>query len=358
MTHSVAPPSTILPSEDLQSVLARTRQVWEQLRGQRLFVTGGTGFFGKWLLETFAFANAELELGAELVALTRNRRRFLNSMPHLADRRDVQFHEGNVRTFDFPDGEFSHIIHAATDASATLNELDPRAMFDVIVDGTSRMLAFAERCGARRVLLTSSGAVYGSQPSGMTHISEEYLGGPDLFSRSAAYAEGKRVAELLCGQAHYRTGIEIAVARCYAFVGPFLPLDRHFAIGNFLNDALCGGPVVVRGTGRDVRSYLYAADLASWLWSILVIGRACHPYNVGSDAAMCIADVAQSVAKLADCDVDFRGNASTPSASATYYVPSVERAREELGLSVYTSYQTAIERTFNWYRERRRSGHE
>lgn len=354
MTQSLAIPSALF-RDDLHSVLIHARNAWEQLRGQRIFVTGGTGFFGKWLLESFAFANAELGLNAKLMTLTRHKRRFLGEMPHLADREDIHFHEGDIRTFEFPKGEFSYIIHAATDASAALNENDPRAMFDVIVSGTRRVLDFAERSKARRMLLASSGAVYGKQPRGMIHVSEDYQGGPDPLSRIAAYGEGKRVAEWLCGDAYQRTGIEILIARCFAFVGPFLPLDRHFAIGNFLDDALNGGAVAVQGTGRDLRSYMYAADLAIWLWSILADGRSCRPYNVGSDTAMSIAEVAQSVAKLANCDVEFRGNPQATSDSVSCYVPSVERAREELGLAIHTEYQTAIEKTFNWYRERRSS---
>ncbi|HEX4413230.1 MAG TPA: NAD-dependent epimerase/dehydratase family protein [Lacipirellulaceae bacterium] len=355
MTYSLAPTKFIILRDDLQNVLSHTRSTWKQLHGQRIFVTGGTGFFGKWLLESFAFANSELELGAEVVALTRHRQRFLDELPHLAERDDIRFHDGDVRTFDFPGGEFDFIIHAATDASATLNENDPRAMFDVIAGGTKRVLDFAERSKARRLLLTSSGAVYGKQPRGMIHVAEDYLGAPDAFSRTAAYGEGKRVAEWLCGDAHFRTGLEVVIARCFAFVGPFLPLDQHFAVGNFLNDALRGRPIVVNGTGRDLRSYMYAADLAIWLWSILVNGRSCHPYNVGSDTAMSIAEVAQSIAKLASCEVDVRSKSQAAPDSVSCYVPSTERAREELGLSMTTNYQTAIERTFNWYRERRRS---
>lgn len=355
MTYSLAPSKSVISRDDLQNVLSHTRSVWKQLQGKRIFVTGGTGFFGKWLLESFAFANAELELGAELVALTRRRQQFLEELPHLAERDDIRFHDGDVRSFDFPDGMFDYILHAATDASATLNENDPRAMFDVIVGGTKRLLDFAERSKARRLLLTSSGAVYGKQPRGMMHVAEDFSGGPDPFSRTAAYGEGKRVAEWLCGDAHRQTGLEVAVARCFAFVGPFLPLDQHFAIGNFLNDALRGGPIVVNGTGRDLRSYMYAADLTIWLWSILAHGRPCHPYNVGSDTAMSIAEVAQSVANLAGCNVDVRGKSQTSADSVSCYVPSIERARDELGLSMTTNYQTAIERTFNWYRDGRRS---
>jgi nucleoside-diphosphate-sugar epimerase len=355
MTQGFVSTSFVLPSEDLQSVLSRTLPVWEQLRGGRLFVTGGTGFFGKWLLETFAFANAELQLEAELVALTRDPQRFLLEMPHLAEWDSIRFQTGDVRNFVFPDGTFTHVIHAATEASAALNEQSPRKMFNVIVDGTRRVLEFCERCGAEKLLLASSGAVYGKQPVGMTHVGEDFAGGPDPLSQTAAYAEGKRVAEMLCADAHSRRDLKTSIARCFAFVGPFLPLDRHFAIGNFLRDALKGGPVVVRSAGRDYRSYLYAADLTAWLWTILLQGESCRAYNVGSDEAISIANVARSVASLAGCGLEIRGDELVNSNPASHYVPSIDRARDELGLTIATDFHTAIKRTFNWHECRRGS---
>ena len=230
-----------------------------------------------------------------------------------------------------------------------LNEQSPRMMFDVIVDGTRRVLDFCELCGAEKLLLASSGAVYGKQPVGVTHVREDYAGGPDPLSPAAAYAEGKRVAEMLCADAHYHRDIKTSTARCFAFVGPFLPLDRHFAIGNFLRDALEGGPVVVRSAGRHYRSYMYAADLTAWLWTILLQGESCRAYNVGSDEAISIADVARSVADLAGCEVDIRGDVAGNSGPPSHYVPSIDRARNELGLTIATDFHTAIKRTFNWH---------
>ena len=101
---------------DLKGVLRRTRNAWEQLRGQRIFITGGTGFFGKWLVETFAYAVSELDLDATLVLLTRDPQRFLKAMPHLSGCESITFEQGDVRDFNFPTGEFSHVIHAATEA--------------------------------------------------------------------------------------------------------------------------------------------------------------------------------------------------------------------------------------------------
>jgi dTDP-glucose 4,6-dehydratase len=353
MTIATASPHTSLFDDDLHRVLERTRPVWKELRGARIFVTGGTGFFGKWLLETFVFANVELELDAELVVLSRDPRRFLSRMSHLESYDCVRFHQGDVRTFEFPTGRFSHVIHAATDASAALNENSPATMLDVIVAGTERIVRFAEARHVKRLLLTSSGAVYGNQPDGVTHVSEDVANVLTAPALTSAYGQGKRVAENLCVEAHNRSGLSVAIARCFAFVGPHLPLDRHFAIGNFLRDALAGSPISVRD-GRPFRSYMYAADLATWLWTILVRGISCRPYNVGSEQPISIADVAGHVADLAQTCVELRNtNVGPSSGQPAYYVPDTKRARCELGLTVETDLPEAITRTFKWYSRHR-----
>src|ERR1700736_5131009 len=185
-------------AHDLDHVLAQTSGLWEELRGARLFVTGGTGFFGCWLLETLLWANDHLGLGASVVVLTRDGNAFGRKAPHLACHPAVKLHDGDVRTFEYTDGAFSHVIHAATDSTSTASHRDRLLLFDTIVDGTRRALEFASRSGAGRFLLTSSGAVYGRQPADLTHVPEEYAGGPDPADARQVYAEGKRAAEMLC----------------------------------------------------------------------------------------------------------------------------------------------------------------
>jgi dTDP-glucose 4,6-dehydratase len=338
-------------SADLDRVLQRTRPLWEELRGQRLFVTGGTGFFGCWLLESFAWANHRLGLGAEMLVLTRNPDAFRKKAPHLASRPDIRFHTGDVRNFDFPAGSFSHVIHAATEASDKLNRQDPGLMLDTIVAGTRRALEFAARCGAGKFLLTSSGAVYGAQPPGLTHLAEDYPGAPDVSSPQAAYGEGKRLSELLCSIQGPRLGLETKIARCFAFVGPYLPMDAHFAIGNFIRDALAGGPIVVRGDGTPFRSYLYAGDLAVWLWTILLRGAANRPYNVGSSHAVTIAETAAAVARALGQNTPVTiAQKPVPGQPAKRYLPDVSRAAAELQLDQWTSLDDAIRATALWRR--------
>ena len=275
-------------ADDLDHVLAHTSGLWDELRGARVFVTGGTGFFGCWLLESFLWANDHLKLEASVVVLTRDGRAFAKRVSHLASHPAVTLRDGDVRTFELTDDEFSHVIHAATDARAAVSPRDRLLVFDTIVDGTRRTLEFARRSRARRFLLTSTGAVYGRQPAELTHVSEEYAGGPDPADPAQAGAEAKRLAEMLCAM-YADANLKPTIARCFAFVGPYLPLDAHFAAGNFIRDGLQGGPIRISGDGTPYRSYLYAADLAIWLWTILLRGQSMRPYNVGSEAAIPIA---------------------------------------------------------------------
>src|SRR4051812_8130409 len=330
-------------ARDLDHVLAQTGGLWDDLRGARLFVTGGTGFFGCWLLETFLAANDRLKLDASAVVLTRDPHAFQMSVPHLASHRAVTLLQSDVRTFEFG-GRFSHVIHAATDSGQPLAERDRLLMFDTIVEGTRRTLDFARRAGARRFLLTSSGAVYGRQPADLTHVPEDYAGGPDAANAAQVYAEAKRAAEMLCAL-HADSDLQPTIARCFAFVGPYLPLDMHFAIGNFIGDALQGAPIRVSGDGTPYRSYMYAADLAAWLWTILLRGHPMRPYNVGSEVAISIADLAHLVARKSGGALDVR-IAGTPVAGAPpqRYVPSTARARSELGVDVTVPLEEALAR--------------
>lgn len=325
MTHS--------PLEaDLNHVLEMTKGLWEELRGKRIFITGGTGFFGCWLLESFLWANDRLGLNAKAVVLTRNPVAFEKKVPHLAKHRDVRLYRGNVRSFSYPRGTFSHVIHAAGDSNLALNRTARAATLKAMTQGTERVLKFAEHSEAKKVLFVSSGAVYGRN------------------SKTDIYGEGKRRCELLCEVYCTQNPMEVKIARCFAFVGPYQNLNAHYAVGNFIRDALKGGPIRINGNGRPIRSYLYASDLMVWLWKILFVGRSCHPYNVGSEHSVTIADLAQKVSAIIGKQVKVQiAQKADAKKRADCYVPSTKRARSELGLKETVSLASAIKKTIVWH---------
>ena len=222
-------------------------------------------------------------------------------------------------------------------------------MWDTIIEGTRHTLEFARHAGTKKFLLTSSGAVYGKQPPEMTHIPEEYTGAPDSTDTNSAYGEGKRAGEMLCVMYAKMYGIQTKIARCFAFVGPYLPLDIHFAIGNFIRDGLQGGPIQVKGDGTPYRSYLYAADLSIWLWAILFQGVHCRLYNVGSEVDLSISSLAKIVAETFPMAQEVRiAKKDISEKLPERYVPSTRRVKLELGLSQQIKLQEAIDRTARW----------
>lgn len=346
--HRLHRPSPLdIHREDLQrchDLLGQ--QSWQALAGRRIFITGGTGFVGKWLLATLLDANEALGLNCQITVLSRDPSAFRRSWPAISNH--TAWVAGDVRDFPFGSNRFDVIVHAATDVAAYAS---PQDVFSTCIDGTRRVLSLAKHCGASHLLLVSSGAVYGPLPAGMTHVPETHLGGPDPLLAGSAYGEGKRASEWLASHAA-ADGLAVKIARVFALVGPHLPLDKHFAVGNFLRAAMAGEEIVVEGDGTPHRSYLYAADMAAWLWAVLLRGQPRRAYNVGADASLSIAELAELVCRVLNCAPRLRvlqqaGPAATSARSN--YVPDTARARTELGLPPPLPLDDAISRTARWY---------
>lgn len=334
---------------DLKEVLITADQDLRTLRGARIFLTGGTGYIGCWLLTSLLHANHALNLDLGVTVLSRDPHRFAERYPHLAAHREVDLIQGDIRDFSFPQSQFTHVIHGATDVIA---QQTPLQTFDVTVAGTRRILDFARQSRAKRVLLMSSGAVYGSIPRDIDRIPEDYTGGPSSDALSSAYGIGKLASEWL-GTAYGEADVmSCSSARIFAQIGPSLPLDKQFAAGNFLLNALRDEPFVIKGDGTPRRSYMYATDLVIWLLGILLRGQPARAYNVGSDHGVSIRELAVAIAREtghSDDKIQVLGQAA-PGAAPDRYVPDISRAANELDLHIRVPLDEAIRRTYRWYR--------
>jgi dTDP-glucose 4,6-dehydratase len=335
-------------ADDIAAINNALAQDWPKLAGKRIFMTGGTGFIGRWMLGALANANQRNGLGVQIDVLTRDPDAFAVREPELAAAQGLRFVRGDVLTLGAPEARYDFVLHAATDASADLNDNNPLKMFDTIVEGTRRALDFAVACKAERFFFFSSGAVYGAQPWELTHVPETYVGAPDLTNHRSAYGEGKRAAEMLCTITARQHGLDVITARIFALLGPLLSLDIHFAAGNFIRDAMAGKTIIVEGAGKAVRSYLYTADLTAWLWAMLLRAPAGAIYNAGSEESVSIAELAQRVATLlGGPGFEILGR-EDPGWNPGRYVPATEKIRNELGVVPTVGLDEAIVRTARW----------
>jgi nucleoside-diphosphate-sugar epimerase len=336
-----------LHRDDLREAISLSQDHFRQLRNASILLTGATGWFGTWLLDFLCAADEMLDLKIRVTAVSRDPAAFLDRLSAFREARLLTWIKSDVRKLEGCGRDFSHVIHAATDSTAKPGSSSTREQFDIIVEGTRRALECAgSQC--KGFLMLSSGAVYGPAPPGAARYIDGQPGGPDPSLPKSAYAEGKRAAEQLCAIAA-AIGTPARIARCFAFVGPHMPFDQHFAIGNFIADAVEGRPIQVKSDGRPLRSYLYMSDLVRALLCILLEGTNGRSYNVGSETALTIKDLAERVnTVVGGRGVIVAGSTSDPS---DRYVPDTARLRTELKFAPTVLLDSAIARTAAWYRD-------
>ncbi|MEI6070557.1 MAG: NAD-dependent epimerase/dehydratase family protein [Verrucomicrobiae bacterium] len=329
-----------LPQDDLRHVVESVGSGWDELRNARVLFTGASGFFGSWMLESFLYAGTQWDLPLRAIAVTRDAQRFSERLPHLAADPRVEILESDAATMPVPEGRVDFIIHSLVPgASSALPEMD--VFFQ---SATQRLLDIAVQKNSQSFLLCSTGAVYQPQDPPASFSEDDPLVSLDA---PLSYGQIRRKVEEQCLAAWKSHGTAVKIARGFAFVGPRLPLDANFAIGNFIGDGLAGRPIAVKGDGAAVRSYLYAADMAAWLWTILLDGRSGCAFNVGSEEDVCMADLASAIGSLFGAQLVLEGK-EMPGTAPAVYVPRTIRAHTELGLRAWTGLNEAAEKTIRF----------
>lgn len=356
----VSPP---LPRHEIDEVVQDLAHLWKELSGARIFFTGATGFFGTWMLEMLLAANRRHGLDIKVGALSRDPDAFARKQPRLAADPALRWVRGTVTDLNAAllteglgqtENRWEVMIHLATQADNAATLRQPQIATEVILGGTRRALEFAEATGVQRMLFTSSGSVCARVAALGELLTEDHPATSAPLDQSTAYGisgAAKRAAENLCGTFARERGLAVSIARCFTFAGPGMPIDGKFAFGNFLRDALADQPLVIQGDGTPVRSYLYATDLTRWLWTILLRGSPGRIYNVGSERAVSVLELAETIARESSgkVNVEVRGKRN-PMTPLDFYVPSTARIRAELDLQERISLSDAVERTAAWLR--------
>ena len=340
-------------AEDCATALNATRDLWNEVQGKRIFITGGTGFFGCWFLELLTYAADTLAFDCEAVVLTRAPEAFAAGRAgHLAAHRCVRLQRDDVRDFAFPEGPFPLVAHFGSTGPKAM-ATQPEAFFDLIVRGTQHVLEFAENAQTQRLLLASTGAIYGPHPTGALHgLNENYRGAPDSTDPASANAEGKRAAEFLAAcLVRRRPELAVGIARGFTFVGPYLSQEAGFAVADFLRAAQAGREIAIHGDGTPIRSYLYGADLAVWLWTILLRTPegAARAWNVGAEEPISIHELAAMTANLRAPNLPITV-LRTPETDSPkdVYLPDTTQAQSLLKLKQSIPLDCALRRTLTW----------
>ena len=338
-----------LVKADAESVLEGRTEMLEALRGEHVYISGGTGILGTWLLELIKVLNENHGFQIRVTAYSRHACNFAIRWPHLGEVKGFHFVDGDIRDFtEFP-SDVRYIIHAAALTDRRLLASQPSSVAEVNGLGTLRILRAANLLeDVRKFILLSSGLVYGTQPRDLPRINESFSGVISCSNINAVYAESKRFAESLAQSAISETKLPLVTLRPFAFVGPYQSLQLPLAITDFLRESSTGGPIRIMGDGSTVRSFMYASDFAFGVLSALVNGKPHEIYNIGSPQAIDLISLAKMITKSFAPEPEIRTGVGQSGHEHTRLVPDIQKSTKDLGLQVTVSLEEAIKKTVIW----------
>lgn len=339
--------SVDLITQDFQQIFSHSEGYFEKLeslRNSTVVITGGTGFMGTWISRMLTYLNDHDGFNTQIWLVGRTQ----SYKPY---HKNINIIYSDIRYLaEFPVNT-RWIIHCAGTPDNRLHASNPMETMSVISQGTNAVLRAAERCSHLQMMLNvSSGLIYGPQPNDLQTIPEDYQGVLKCDTVSSAYPEAKRYAETLCSAARSQSRIPVVTVRPFAFIGPYQPLDRSWALNNFLSDALRAHSVRILGDGNTTRSYLYASDMAFWLLNILTRAESGEVYNIGSSEEIKLRELAELIAVEVSPKLEVQLHIS-PAAhlKASRFIPDISRVRTKLQLTPTIPLKEAVKRTILWH---------
>jgi nucleoside-diphosphate-sugar epimerase len=331
---------------DLKFIFTKCKYEFDLLTNKSILITGGTGFFGKWFLELIFYANKNYNTNILTTLITRNENKFFLENPHYKNNKFLKIIQIDILDLKKINHKFDFLLHmAATSAIETFNGETDTNKTRTLFNGAKNIMEIAIENNISKILFTSSGVVYGSSSKDIKDESD--VSHSLNLEKRNGLAKGKILAEDIISNLSLENNINFKIARCFSFVGPYLPLDIHYAIGNFINDAIFKDKILINGNGSPYRSYLYISDTLIWLTKLLV-GNEEGVFNVGSERRIQIIELANMVRDIIAPSKEViiqEKEVHEGNFKRDVYLPNTTKIRESLGVKEWTSLENAISKT-------------
>lgn len=325
----------------ISNIIMDSERELAQLAESRVVITGASGFIGSWLSSVLHVANLELSLNMSLLFLTgKSNKNLLSFQEESSYWKSIDFKRSPV---DLEFG-YTHAIHCSTPSNFNSGSLNPVIAEKVSTNSFKTLLKDAANSKNNPVLLhLSSGGVYkGSHDYKKYGISERSPLRENLMGSN--YNATKLELESAVNQATAEGYIRGSNPRLFAFYGPRLPIDAHFAIGNFMRDAFTRQSIKILGNPESIRSYMYPTDLINALIKILVDPEI-NPINIGSKQPRTLFDTAMAVSKIFNnCPIEIADKKDSPSS----YFPKIDYAETRYNFNEKISFEDGLETWRKW----------
>jgi UDP-glucose 4-epimerase len=322
------------------------RLVVVALSGKRILITGGAGFIATTLARELVAEN-------EIVAVD-NLHRDALSGTDLADHPNFTLHQGDVLDgplmADLASG-VTHIVHCAAIAGVETVLESPVRTMRVNVIGTYNVLeaALSTLGSLERFVDFSTSEVFGTHAYNVMEGQVSTIG--SVGEARWTYAVSKLAGEHMAHAYHDELGLPTVTVHPFNVFGP--GQIGGGAIRAFIEAALAGDDLTVRGDGSQIRAWCYVTDMVRGVLACLerpeAVGQA---FNIGNPrSSVTIYDLATRVRRLTGCpgEIVFAPLGYT---DVELRIPNVEKAAELLGWEPEVELDDGLARTIAWYREK------
>ena len=302
-----------------------------------LLIIGGTGFVGNSILDFFKKKNFFSKKIDNIVVTYANKKKLVK-IKRKINNINLNYIKCNLlKNFKLPKAKY--IIYCAL-----LKNLSKDLL------AVKNFCKFSENNFQNsKILYISSGAIYGKQPKNIKKLKENYLDShkrldfPDKKKNlySLIKLENEKTFEKLS-----KKNSKIAIARCFAFVGPEIPRRKNFVIGNFIESIINKKDIVLKTKSKVIRSYMYADDMVLCLLKIISnLNKKYLIYNVGSDKPIDIKNLAVILSKKYKLRLQMKNYNKNYNRAVDNYVPNISRVKKELALNLNLNNLQSIYKT-------------
>jgi dTDP-glucose 4,6-dehydratase len=305
----------------------------------RYLVTGGAGFIGSHLCESF------LNQGHEVLCMDNYSTGARENMAPFLKNPRFRFIDHNVSRFIEVQEPLDYILHFASPASPVDYLELPIPTLKVGALGTHNTLGLAKAKGAV-YLLASTSEVYGDPL--VRPQSEDYWGNVNPIGPRGVYDEAKRFAEAMTMAYHRYHGLNTRIVRIFNTYGPRMRLRDGRVVPNFIMQALKGEPLTVYGQGQQTRSFQYVDDLVAGINKLL---KADHhlPVNIGNPHEMTVLEFAKKIIELTDSKSEIVYK-PLPEDDPQVRQPDIAKAKKILNWEPEVKLEDGLLKTIDYFR--------